>query len=128
VDTLRFLRRTLAGEKAEDLPNVLRAGFRLTRPVEVSPRLLVAVAGPRMQDFAAAEADTMALNFLSATVVATIRERTAGVERMVPTPLGTAVRVFLVPGEGPGGRGRAPVPGGIPDGPDVGRVPELAGS
>lgn len=101
VDTLRFLRRTLAGEKAEDLPTVHGAGFRLTRPVEVPPRLLVAVAGPRMQDFAAAEADTMALNFLSATDVATIRTRTAGVERAVPTPLETAVRVFLVPGEGP---------------------------
>jgi probable F420-dependent oxidoreductase len=101
VDTVRFLRRTLAGEKAEDLPTVHGAGFKLARPVEVPPRLLVAVAGPRMQDFAAAEADTMALNFLSAADVATIRARTAGVARVVPTPLETAVRVFLVPGEGP---------------------------
>lgn len=102
VDTLRFLRQTLAGERADDQPTVHGAGFRLARPVEVPPRLLVAVAGPRMQDFAAAEADTMALNFLSADDVGTIVRRTAGVERLAPGPLETAVRVFLLPREGPG--------------------------
>jgi alkanesulfonate monooxygenase SsuD/methylene tetrahydromethanopterin reductase-like flavin-dependent oxidoreductase (luciferase family) len=54
-----------------------------------------------MQDFAAAEADTMALNFLSPDDVARIRERTDRVQRLVPEPLETAVRVFLVPGDGP---------------------------
>jgi probable F420-dependent oxidoreductase len=101
VDTLHFLRQTLAGEKAEDRATVHGAGFRLSRPVEVPPRLLLAVAGPRMQDFAAAEADTMALNFLSADDVARIRKRCEGVVRTVSEPLETAVRVFLVPGEGP---------------------------
>jgi alkanesulfonate monooxygenase SsuD/methylene tetrahydromethanopterin reductase-like flavin-dependent oxidoreductase (luciferase family) len=76
-------------------------GFRLARPVDVPPKLLLGVAGPRMQDFAAAEADTMALNFLSPADVARIRERCQSVERVVPGPLETAVRVFLVPGEGP---------------------------
>jgi probable F420-dependent oxidoreductase len=94
VDTLRFLRAALAGERVGD-------GFRLARPVDVPPRLLVGVAGPRMQDFAAAEADTMALNFLSPEDVARIRARCQRVERVAPEPLETAVRVFLVPGEGP---------------------------
>lgn len=94
VDTFRFVRRALAGEKVGD-------GFRLARPVPEPPRLLLGVAGPRMQDFAAAEADTMALNFLSPDDVARIRDRVAGVERAVPGPLETAVRVFLLPRGGP---------------------------
>lgn len=94
VETFRFVRRALAGEK-------VGAGFRLSRTVEVPPKLLLGVAGPRMQDFAAAEADTMALNFLSPDDVARIRDRVSTVERVVPTPLETAVRVFLLPREGP---------------------------
>jgi len=94
VETLRFIRGALAGEK-------VGGGFRLARPVETPPRLLLGVAGPRMQDFAAAEADTMALNFLSADDVGRIRSRVEGVQRLVPTPLETAVRVFLLPREGP---------------------------
>lgn len=39
-----------------------RCRFRVSRPVEVPPRLLLAAPGPRMQDFAAAEVDTMALH------------------------------------------------------------------
>lgn len=94
VETLRFVRAALAGERLDN-------GFRLARPVAVPPRLLLAVAGPRMQDFAAAEADTMALNFVSADDVARIRARVAPVERRVSTSLETAVRLFLVPDDGP---------------------------
>lgn len=93
VDTFRFVRRALAGEK-------VGAGFRLARPVTTPPKLLLGVAGPRMQDFAAAEADTMALNFLSPEDVSRIRDRVSTVERVVPGPLETAVRVFLLPREG----------------------------
>ena len=93
VDTFRFIRRALAGAKVGD-------GFRLARPVPTPPRLLLGVAGPRMQEFAAAEADTMALNFLSADDVQRIRDRVAGVPRIVATPLETAVRVFLLPRDG----------------------------
>ncbi|MDI6910588.1 LLM class flavin-dependent oxidoreductase [Nocardioides sp.] len=76
--------------------------FRLSRTVDGPPKLLLGVAGPRMQDFAAAEADTMALNFLSPEDVARIRDRVSTVERVLPTPLETAVRVVLLPREGPG--------------------------
>ncbi|WP_036519050.1 LLM class F420-dependent oxidoreductase [Nocardioides sp. J54] len=95
VETFRFVRAALAGERVGD-------GFRLARPVDVPPRLLLGVAGPRMQDFAAAEADTMALNFLSPADVARIRERCARVDRVVPGALETAVRVFLLPRDDPG--------------------------
>lgn len=94
VETFRYVRQALAGQK-------VGGGFRLARPVDVPPKLLLAVAGPRMQDFAAAEADTMALNFLSPDDVARIRARSALVERVAPEPLETAVRVFLLPREGP---------------------------
>lgn len=98
VDTLHFLRQTLAGEKAGDYETVHGAGFRLARPVATPPRLLIGVAGPRMQDFAAAHADTMALNFLSASDVAAIRGRVAGVARAVDSELEVAARIFVVPG------------------------------
>ena len=104
VDTLHFLRQTLAGEKAEDRATVHGAGFRLSRPVEVPPRLLLAVAGPRMQDFAAAEADTMALNFLSADDVARIRRRCEGVVR---TAGAAGDRRAGVPGAGEGAAAEA---------------------
>lgn len=101
VDTLRFLREVLRGEKASDRATVHGAGFRLARPVEHPPKLLLAVAGPRMQALAAAEADSMALNFLSPSDAARIRARADGVSRDLPAPLEIAARVFVVPMAGP---------------------------
>ena len=98
VDTLHFLRETLAGEKASDYQTVHGAGFRLARTVATPPKLLLGVAGPRMQDFAAADADTMTLNFVSASDVAAIRSRVADVARTVDSELEVAARIFVVPG------------------------------
>jgi probable F420-dependent oxidoreductase len=100
ADTLRFLRQTLSGERADDYPTVHGKGFVLARPVPVPPRLIVAALGPRMQELAAAEADGVCLNFLSARDVATVRGRCAGVDRIVSGPLETSVRIFVIPGAG----------------------------
>lgn len=107
VDTTRFLRQVLAGEKADDYETVHGAGFKLARPVETPPKLMLGVAGPRMQDFAAAEADAMALNFLSAADVAMIRERCTKVERVTAGELETVARIFVIPGEGDAGEAAA---------------------
>jgi alkanesulfonate monooxygenase SsuD/methylene tetrahydromethanopterin reductase-like flavin-dependent oxidoreductase (luciferase family) len=53
-----------------------------------------------MQRLAAAEADAVALNFLSAGDVATVRAAADGVHRTLPDPLSVQARVFVVPGEG----------------------------
>lgn len=100
ADTLRFLRQTLAGERADDYPTVHGKGFVLARPVAVPPRLIVAALGPRMQELAAAEADGMCLNFLSAGDVTTIRRRCATVNRTVGEPLEISVRIFVILGTG----------------------------
>jgi probable F420-dependent oxidoreductase len=102
--TLRVLRVALAGERASAAGESAAAlgikDFKLGRPPAVPPKLVVAALGPRMQRLAAAEADAVALNFLSASDVATVRAAADGVERSLPDPLSVQARVFVVPGEG----------------------------
>lgn len=97
ADTLRYLRATLAGERAPDLETIRGGGFRLQRPPEIPPPLVLAALGPRMQELAAAEADGMMLNFVSAADVRTIRTRCEVVTRMLPNPLELSARVFVIP-------------------------------
>lgn len=99
ADTLRFLREVLAGERATDRETVHAEGFKLLRPPAVPPQLIVAALGPRMQELAAAEADGVCLNFLSASDVATVRAR-AAVPRSVESPLEISGRIFVLPGDG----------------------------
>lgn len=100
ADSLRFLRQTLAGERAGDYETVHGKGFRLMRPVETPPKLVLAALGPRMQELAATEADGVVLNFLSAEDVATIRKRCDSVVRTVPGELEVSARIFVIPGSG----------------------------
>jgi alkanesulfonate monooxygenase SsuD/methylene tetrahydromethanopterin reductase-like flavin-dependent oxidoreductase (luciferase family) len=53
-----------------------------------------------MQRLAAAEADAVALNFLSASDVATVLAAADGVQRALSDPLSVQARVFVVPGQG----------------------------
>jgi probable F420-dependent oxidoreductase len=78
-DTLRFLRRALAGEKVSEAYETFRVdGFRLGRPPATPPDLLLAALRPGMLRLAGREADGAVLNFLSADdvrrVVAIVRE------------------------------------------------------
>jgi probable F420-dependent oxidoreductase len=108
---LRVLRATLAGGRAADVPEAAAVlgvtDFRLGRVPEVPPALVVAALGPRMQRLAAAEADGVALNFLSAADVATVRAAAAEVPRRLPDPLTVQTRVFVIPGADPAAADRA---------------------
>jgi probable F420-dependent oxidoreductase len=101
--TLRVLRAALSGQRASAAGESAAAlgieDFKLAAPPARPPALVVAALGPRMQRLAAAEADGVALNFLSAADVATVRAAADGVERILPDPLSVQARVFVVPGE-----------------------------
>jgi probable F420-dependent oxidoreductase len=66
-DTVRFLRRALAGEKIDEQYETFRVrGFRLGRPVAVQPKILVAALRQGMLRLAGREGDGAILNWLSA--------------------------------------------------------------
>jgi probable F420-dependent oxidoreductase len=104
ANVLRVLRATLGGGRASSaLEASAELGiedFKLARVPEQPPALVVAALGPRMQRLAAAEADGVALNFLSAADVATVRAAATEVPRALPEPLTVQARVFVVPGAG----------------------------
>lgn len=89
-DTLRFLRRALAGEKVdEQYPTFSVRGFRLSRPVASVPPILLGALRPGMLRLAGHEADGAILNWLGAEDVARCRAEMGG---------GTvAARLFVVP-------------------------------
>ncbi|WP_035856778.1 LLM class F420-dependent oxidoreductase [Cryptosporangium arvum] len=90
-DTLRFLRRALAGEKIdEEFETFAVRGFRLARVPEVSPPILLAALRPGMLRLAGREADGVILNWLAATDVPTaLAEVGADTE--------VAARIFVCP-------------------------------
>lgn len=64
-DVLHFLRAALAGERVDEQYDTFAvSGFRLARPPEVVPPLLVGALRPQMLRLAGAEADGAILNFL----------------------------------------------------------------
>jgi len=65
-DTLRFLRRALAGERVDaDLDSFRVRGFRLEHPPDPPPPLFLAALRPRMLRLAGAEADGAILGMLT---------------------------------------------------------------
>ncbi len=72
-DTVRFLRRALAGEKVDaEYETFAVRGFRLGRPPEHPPPVYVAALRPGMLRLAGREADGAIVNWLSARDVATV--------------------------------------------------------
>lgn len=101
ADLLRFLREVLSEGQAISVPQTFRSdGFKLTRLPEQPPKLIVAALGPKMQRLAAAEADGVVLNFLSADDIGLVKAEAGKTDRLVPGPFEVSARVFLVPGEG----------------------------
>lgn len=99
-DLLRFLREVLTNGQADTVPTTFQSeGFKLTRLPEQPPKLVVAALGPKMQRLAAAEADGVVLNFLSAADIEIIKAEAGKTDRRVPGPFEVSARVFLVPGE-----------------------------
>jgi probable F420-dependent oxidoreductase len=73
-DTLRFLRRALAGEKvSENYETFSVNGFRLDPPPAVPPALALAALRPQMLRLAAAEAGAAITNFLAPADVPRVR-------------------------------------------------------
>ena len=92
-DTLRFVKRALAGEKIDEAFETFEVhGFKLARPVASPPRLLLGALRPAMLRLAGAEADGAVLNWLGAGDVAQCR-REVGEAKTI------AARLFVVPTE-----------------------------
>jgi probable F420-dependent oxidoreductase len=94
-DSVRFLRRALAGEKvSEDFETFSVKGFRLQmRPLDVQPPILVAALRQGMLRLAGREGDGAILNWLSAEDVRTVAPHVhAGGEGKE-----IVARIFVVP-------------------------------
>ncbi|HEX3779631.1 MAG TPA: LLM class F420-dependent oxidoreductase [Pseudonocardiaceae bacterium] len=90
-DTLRFLRAALAGEKVtETYPTFAVRKFKLERPPETPPRIMLAALRPGMLHLAAKEADGAITNWLSADDVRTVRAE-------IGPEVELAARVFVCP-------------------------------
>ncbi len=89
-DTLRFVRRALAGERVDETYETFTVkGFKLSRPLAHLPEILLAALRPGMLRLAGREADGAILNWLGADDVARCRaEMGAGA---------VAARLFVVP-------------------------------
>ncbi|WP_431894625.1 LLM class F420-dependent oxidoreductase [Nonomuraea sp. bgisy101] len=73
-DTLRFLRKALAGEKVSERYETFEVkGFKLERAPKEAPKIVLAALRPRMLHLAAAEADGAITNWLSPEDVRRVR-------------------------------------------------------
>ncbi|MEU6716886.1 LLM class F420-dependent oxidoreductase [Nonomuraea sp. NPDC046802] len=73
-DTLRFLKRALAGEKVSQTYETFAVkGFKLERAPEIPPKIVLAALRPGMLRLAAAEADGAITNWLSPDDVRQVR-------------------------------------------------------
>jgi probable F420-dependent oxidoreductase len=91
-DTLRFVKRALAGEKIDEVFETFEVhGFKLARPVAEPPRLLLGALRPSMLRLAGREADGAILNWLGADDVAQCRREVG--DKII------AARLFVVPND-----------------------------
>jgi probable F420-dependent oxidoreductase len=73
-DTLRFLKKALAGEKVTEKYDTFEVkGFKLERAPKVAPKIVLAALRPRMLHLAAEEADGAITNWLSPQDVRKVR-------------------------------------------------------
>jgi len=90
-DTLRFLRKALAGEKVTDETLNVK-GFKLETAPKVAPQIALAALRPGMLRLAAREADAAITNWLSPSDVRTVREAFDPDKELL-------ARLFVVPTE-----------------------------
>jgi probable F420-dependent oxidoreductase len=94
-DMLRFLRGALAGELVDaEFASFAVRRFRLERPPAVPPPILLAALRPRMLRLAAAEADGVILNWLSASDVPNVLDAAGPPAR---SGFEVAARIFVCP-------------------------------
>ncbi len=92
-DTLRFLRSALAGEKVtEDYESFSVSKFRLERPTDPPPSIMLAALRPGMLRLAAKEADGAITNWLAASDVPKVRAE-------IGPDVELAARIFVCPTE-----------------------------
>jgi probable F420-dependent oxidoreductase len=92
-DTLRFLRSALAGEKvSEKYETFAVSKFRLERPADPPPSIMLAALRPGMLRLAAREADGAITNWLAASDVPRVRAE-------VGPDVELAARIFVCPTE-----------------------------
>ncbi|MEU6645482.1 LLM class F420-dependent oxidoreductase [Saccharomonospora sp. NPDC046836] len=92
-DTLRFLRSALAGEKVSaEYPTFAVRRFRLERPPEPAPQIMLAALRPGMLRLAAREADGAITNWLAPTDVPRVRAE-------IGPDLELVARIFVCPTE-----------------------------
>jgi probable F420-dependent oxidoreductase len=92
-DTVRFLRSALAGDKVtHEYPTFSVSKFRLERPPETQPEIVVAALRPGMLRLAAREADGAITNWLSPTDVPKVRAELGPDRELV-------ARIFVCPTE-----------------------------
>ncbi|GIE27280.1 LLM class F420-dependent oxidoreductase [Actinoplanes italicus] len=95
-DVLRFVRSALAGELVNgDFETFSVRRFKLERPPATPPRIMLAALRPGMLRLAAAEADGVILNWLSAADVTTALAET----KEATTDFDVAARIFVIPTE-----------------------------
>jgi probable F420-dependent oxidoreductase len=93
-DTLRFLRRALAGELVDEVyPTFAVRRFKLERPPASPPPILLAALRAGMLRLAAAEADGVILNWLAASDVPRVRAELKGAKEGFET----VARIFVCP-------------------------------
>lgn len=90
-DTLRFLRRALAGEKVTDEALGI-TGFRLDAPPETPPPIVLAALRPGMLRLAAREADGAITNWLAPHDVRKVRAELGAEKELI-------ARIFVCPTE-----------------------------
>lgn len=88
-DTLRFLRRALAGEKVTDEALNVK-GFKLDNVPETPPKIALAALRPGMLRLAAREADAAITNWLSPADVRQVRSEVGGDKELL-------ARIFVCP-------------------------------
>jgi probable F420-dependent oxidoreductase len=92
-DVVRFLRQALTGERIDAAYDTFSVkGFRLGRPPEVLPPILVAALRPGMLRLAGSEADGAVINWLSAADVAKVVPEVGSDKEIV-------ARIFVCPSE-----------------------------
>ncbi|WP_199431677.1 LLM class F420-dependent oxidoreductase [Qaidamihabitans albus] len=92
-DTLRFLRSALAGEKVtENYPTFSVSKFRLERPPDPAPPIMLAALRPGMLRLAAREADGAITNWLAPADVPKVRAE-------IGPDTELAARIFVCPTE-----------------------------
>ena len=92
-DTLRFLRSALTGEKVSEKYDTFAVSkFRLERPADPPPSIMLAALRPGMLRLAAREADGASTNWLAASDVPKVRS-------VIGPDVELAARIFVCPTE-----------------------------